>query len=126
MGQHDEGMAYARQALEMAHNLGETELEMTARRIIVGSPSLRGSDLSTAVQSLEQLLARTEERGDLAEAGECCFNLAVASYWMAEIRRSYEVSLHRIALVERYQQPYQLRNVYTWPILLLASQGKWT
>ena len=125
MGQHDEGMAYARQALEMAHNLGETELEMAARRIIVGHPSLRGGDLSTAVQSLEQLLVRIEARDDLAEAGECCFNLAVAYYWMAEIRRSYEVSLHRIALVERFQQPYQLRNVYTWPILLLASQGKW-
>ena len=120
------GMAYARQALEMAHNLGETELEMTARRIIVGSPSLRGSDLSSAVQSLEQLLARTEERGDLAEAGECCFNLAVAYYRMAEIRLSYKVSLHRIALIERCRQPYQLRTAYTWQVLLFASQGKWT
>src|SRR5438270_2709173 len=126
MRQHDEAMAYARQALEMAHHLGETELEMTARRIIVGSPSLRGSDLSSAVQSLEQLLARTEERGDLAEAGECCFNLAVAYYRMAEIRRSYEVSLHRLALIERSRQSYQFRTAYTCPILLLASQGKWT
>jgi predicted ATPase/DNA-binding CsgD family transcriptional regulator len=126
MRQHDESMAYARQALEMAHNLGETELEMTARRIIVGSPSLRGSDLSSAVQSLEQLLASTEERGDLAEAGECCFNLAVAYYRMAEIRLSYKVSLHRIALIERCRQPYQLRTAYTWPVLLFASQGKWT
>jgi len=126
MRQHDEGMAYAQQALEMAHNLGETELETTARRIIVWNSSLRWSDLSSAVQSLEQLLARTEERGDLAEAGECCFNLAVAYYCMAEIRRSYEVSLHRIALIERCRQPYQLRTAYTWPVLLLASQGKWT
>ena len=124
--QHDEGIAYARQALEMARNLGETELEMTARRIIVGSPSLRGNDLASAVQSLEQLLARAEERGDLAGAGECCFNLAVASCWMADIRRSYVVSLHRIALLERCRQPYQLRTAYTWPVLLLASQGKWT
>jgi len=126
MRQHDEGMAYARQALEMAHNLGETELETTARRIIVWNSSLRWGDLSSAVQSLEQLLARTEERGDLAEAGECCFNLAVAYYCMAEIRRSYEVSLHRIALIELCRQPYQLRTAYTWPVLLLASQGKWT
>ncbi len=126
MKRHDEGMAYARRALEMAHHLGETELEMAARRIILGTPSLRGSDLSSAVQSLEQLLARTEERGDLVEAGECCFNLAVAYYRMAEIRRSYEVSLHRIALIERCRQPYQLRTAYTWMVLLLASQGKWT
>ena len=126
MKRHDEGMAYARRALEMAHHLGETELEMAARRIILGNPSLRGSDLSSAVQSLEQLLARTEERGDLVEAGECCFNLAVSYYRMAEIRRSYEVSLHRITLIERCRQPYQLRTAYTWMVLLLASQGKWT
>ncbi len=126
MQQHDEGMAYAQQALEMAHNLGETELEMTARRIILGSPSLRGSDLSSAAQSLEKLLASTEERGDLAEAGECCFNLAVTYYRMAGIRQSYEVSLHRIALIERCRQPYQFRTAYTWQVLLLASQGRWT
>jgi DNA-binding CsgD family transcriptional regulator len=126
MRQHDEGMTYAQQALEMAHNLGETELEMTARRIILGNPSLRGSELPSAVQSLEQLLARTEERGDLEEAGECCLNLAVTYYRMAEIRRSYEVNLHRITLIERSRQPYQLRTAYTWPVLLLASQGKWT
>jgi DNA-binding CsgD family transcriptional regulator len=123
--QYEEGMACARQAVEIAHNLGETELEMKARRIILGSPTLHVSDLSSTVQSLEQLLIRTEEQGDLAEAGECCFNLAVAYYWKAHIRRSYEVSLHRIALIERSRQPYQLRTAYTWPILLLASQGKW-
>ena len=126
MKQYEEGMAYARQALEIAHNLGETELEMKARRIILGSPTLHVSDLSSTVQSLEQLLISTEEQGDLAEAGDCCFNLAVAYYWKADIRRSYEVSLHRIALIERLRQPYQLRTAYTWPILLLASQGKWT
>jgi DNA-binding CsgD family transcriptional regulator/tetratricopeptide (TPR) repeat protein len=125
MKRYDEGMTYAQQALEIAHNLGEMELEMKARRITLGSPSLRVSDLSSAGQSLEQLLARTEERGDLAEAGECCFNLAVVYYWRADIRRSYEVSFHRIALIERSRQPYQLRTAYTWPVLLLASQGKW-
>lgn len=126
MRQPDEGIAYARQAVEMARRLGETELEMMARRVIIGNPSLRGSDLSSALQSLEQLLAHTEERGDLAEAAECCFNLAVAYYRTAEIRRSYEASLHRIALIERCRQSYQFRTAYTWPVLLLASQGKWT
>jgi DNA-binding CsgD family transcriptional regulator/tetratricopeptide (TPR) repeat protein len=126
MKRHDEGMAYARQALGMALNLGETDLETTARSIIVWNSSIRPSGLSSAVQALEQLLARTEERGNLAEAGECCFNLAVAHYCMAEIRRSYEASLHCIALIERCRQPYQLRTAYTWPVLLLASQGKWT
>jgi len=36
------------------------------------------------------------------------------------------VSLHRIALIERCRQSYQFRTAYTWPVLLLASQGKWT
>jgi DNA-binding CsgD family transcriptional regulator len=123
--QYEEGITYARQALEIAHNLGKTELEMKARRIMLSSPSLRASSLSSTVESLEQLLLQTEERGDLVEAGECCFNLAVVYYWMADIRRSYEVSLQRIALIERSRQHYQLRTAYTWPILLLASQGKW-
>ncbi len=126
MGKHDEGLAYAQQALEIAHHLEETELEEIARRIIVGNLSLHGSDLPLAVQALEQMLTHAEERGDLAEAGECCLNLAVGNYWLAEVRRSYWVSLHRITLIERCRQSYQLRTAYTWPILLLASQGKWT
>jgi DNA-binding NarL/FixJ family response regulator len=44
---------------------------------------------------------------------------------MADIRKSYEVSLRRILLVDHSRQPYQQRTAYTWPILLLASQGKW-
>lgn len=126
MGKHDEGLAHAQQALEIAHNLGETELETIARRINVENLSIHGSDLSCAVQFLEILLAQVEERGDLAEAGECCLNLAVSYYWLARVKQSYAVSLHRITLIERLRDPYHLRTAYTWPIVLLASQGKWT
>jgi predicted ATPase/DNA-binding CsgD family transcriptional regulator len=126
IGQRDEGMAYAHQALKTAQNLGETELETMVRRIIVGNLSFQGSDLPTAQQSLEHLLELTEERGDLVEAGECCLNLAIVYFWMAKIRQSYQVCLHRITLIERCRQPYRLRTAYTWLILLLASQGKWT
>lgn len=125
MGKHTEGMAFAQQAMEIAHRLQVTELEEIARRIIVGNLSLHGSELSLAVQALQQMLSHAEEGGDLAEAGECCLNLAVGSYWLAEVRRSYKVSMHRITLIERSKQPYQLRTAYTWPVLLLASQGKW-
>jgi predicted ATPase/DNA-binding CsgD family transcriptional regulator len=125
MGKHDEGMAFAQQAMEIAHRLQVTELEEIARRIIVGNLSLHGGELSLAVQALQQMLSHAEEGGDLAEAGECCLNLAVGTYWLAEVRRSYKVSMHRITLIERSKQPYQLRTAYTWPVLLLASQGKW-
>jgi len=125
MRRQDEGIAYAQQALEMACSLGDLRLETMARRIAAENLSLHGSDLSSAVQFLECMLTQVEERGDLAEAGECCQNLAVASYWMASVRRSHEVSRHRIALLERSRESYQLRTAYTWRVLLLASQGAW-
>lgn len=126
MGKQNEGLAYAQQAQDIARNLGEMALETTARRVAVENLSIHGHDLPVAVQFLETVLARTEERGDLTEASECCLNLAVAYYWLGEVKRSYEVSLHRITLIERSRQLYQLPTAYTWPVVLLASQGKWT
>jgi predicted ATPase/DNA-binding CsgD family transcriptional regulator len=125
MRRQDEGIAYAQQALEMACSLGDPRLEAMARRITTGNLSLHGSDLSSAVQFLECMLTQVEERGDLAEAGECCQNLAVASYWMASVKRSHDVSRRWITLLEHSQEPYQLRIAYTWRVLLLASQGAW-
>jgi len=123
--QQEKGLAYTQQAREMAHRLGETRLETRARRIVAANLSLQGSSLPSAVRSLENALASAEASGDLAEAGECCLNLAMGYYWMAEIRRSHEVSLHRIALLERCPHSDQGRGASTWPVLLLASQGKW-
>ena len=123
--QQDEGLAYTQQAREMAHGLGEVRLETMARRIVAGNLSLQGSELPSAVRSLEDALASAEASGDLAEAGECCLNLAMGYYWLAQVRRSHEVSLHRIALLERCPHSDQGRAASTWPVLLLASQGKW-
>ncbi len=64
MGQQTKGVAFARQALEMAYNLGEVALETIARRIIVGTLLLQGSDLSPTVQVLEEVLVRTQEKGE--------------------------------------------------------------
>lgn len=125
MRRQDEGIAYAQQAVEMACRLGDPRLEAMARRIAAENLSLHGGDLSSAVQFLEYMLTQVEERGDLAEAGECCQNLAVASYWMASVRRSHDVSKHRITLLERSRESYQLRTAYTWRVLLHASQGAW-
>ncbi len=125
MRQHDEGIAYAQQAVEMARSLGDLRLEAMARRITAGNLTLHGSDLPSAVQFLEGMLTQAEARGDPSEAGECCLNLAVASYWMASVRRSLDVGRHRIALLERSREPYQLRTAYTWRVLLFASQGTW-
>src|SRR5713226_9432788 len=105
LGKQAEGIAYAQQALVIAQELGDTDLEARARRMVASNlASLRGDDLGAAVQFVEQMLAQTEASGDLNEAAECCLNLAVASYWMAEIRRSIEASAHNLALVEQCQQ----------------------
>jgi DNA-binding CsgD family transcriptional regulator len=126
MGRQEEGMACAQQALEIAKLLGDTRLEERARRIMAENLSLHGEDLGAAMQFLEQVLAHTEANGDLSEAVECCLNLAVASYWMADLRRSHEVSAQRLALIERCGQPHHLRTTYTWHALLHASQGSWS
>jgi len=125
MGQQDEGLACAQRALEIAQRLGDTRLEERARRIMAENLSLHGEDLGAAVQFLEQVLVHTEARGDLSEAAECCQNLTVASYWMANMRCSYEASTRRLALVERCRQVHHLRTSYTWLALLHASQGRW-
>src|SRR3989440_3183217 len=126
MGQQEEGMACAQRALEMAKLLGDTRLEERARRIMSENLSLHAEDLNAAVQFLEQVLEHTEAHGDLPEAAECCLNLAVASYWMADMRRSHEASAQRLALVERCRQLHHLRTTYTWLALLYASQGRWS
>jgi DNA-binding NarL/FixJ family response regulator len=125
MGQQEEGMAYAQRALVIAKLLGDTRLQERARRIMAENLSLRGEDLAAAVQFLEQVLVHTQTNGDLSEAAECCLNLAVASYWMADMRRSHEASAQCLTLVERCRQLHHLRTTYTWLALLHASQGRW-
>jgi DNA-binding CsgD family transcriptional regulator len=127
LGQQEEGIAYAQQALVLALKLGDLDLETRTRRMVASNlASLRGADLAAAVQFVEQALAQTEASSDLNEAAECCLNLAVGSYWMAETRRSHEASAHRIALAERCRQQHHLRTAYAWQVLLYASQGSWT
>ena len=125
LGQQAEGATYARQALEMARHLGDKSLEAAASRAADGKLFMSGNDISIALQSLKRTLALAEESDDPSEAAECCANLAGVHYWKAEIRLSYQVSLRRIKFIERSQQPYQLRNAYSWLALLFAAQGEW-
>jgi DNA-binding CsgD family transcriptional regulator len=127
LGQQEEGTVYAQQALELAQALGDVDLETRIQRIVASNlAALRSNDLCPALQFVEQVLTQMESNGDLAEAAECCFNLAVAHYWMAAITRSHASSARRLALAERCQQPHHLRTAYSWQVLLFASQGQWT
>ena len=93
LGKQAEGSASAQQALAIAHELGDTDLEARARRMVASNlASLCGEDLGAAVQFVEQVLAQTEASGDLNEAAEYCLNVSVGSYWMGEIRRSLEAN----------------------------------
>ena len=125
IGQQAEGAAYAQQALEMARQLGDKSLEAAANRAVAGRFFLSGYEIALALQSLKRALVLAEESDDPFEAAKCCFYLAGAYYWKAEIRHSYQVSMRGVAFIERSHQPYQLRITYSWLALLLASQGKW-
>jgi DNA-binding CsgD family transcriptional regulator len=125
LGQQAEGATYARQALEMARHLGDKSLEAAASRAADGKLFMSGNDISIVLQSLRRTLALAEESDDPSEAAECCSNLAGVHYWKSEMRLSYQVSLRRIKFIELSQQPYQLRNAYSWLALLSASQGEW-
>ncbi|GAC1368118.1 MAG: hypothetical protein NVSMB44_34320 [Ktedonobacteraceae bacterium] len=126
MGQQQLGMTYAQQALSMAQQLGDLRLEAIARRVAIGDLSLHGEDLAAAVQFLAQALPQVEQSGDLVEVGEFYLYLSGALYWLGEICRSYTVGVQRVRLLERSQQPYQLRTAYTWLVLLFSMQGKWS
>jgi len=125
LGQQAEGGAYAQQALEMARRLGDKSLEAAASRAASGRLYVPARDIPLAVQSMEQALALFEASDDPSEAAECCLYLEGAYYWMAEVRRSHEMSLRRIEFIERCRYPYQLRNAYSWSAFLLCSQGEW-
>jgi DNA-binding CsgD family transcriptional regulator/predicted ATPase len=125
MDHHIEGMTYAQRALEMALRLGDSSLEAAANRAVAGKLYAPGNDMTFASHSLERALELAEAGDDSSEAAECCFSLARAYYWLAEIERSQAVSTRMVEFIERSQQPYQLRNALPWLALLHASQGEW-
>jgi DNA-binding NarL/FixJ family response regulator len=126
LGHQDEGIAYAEQAHEMALGLGEMGLATAVKRIVAGNLFIQGSELSFKIQSLEDVLVHAEAHGDLAEAAACCLNLAMGYFFTAQVRRSYEVSLHRIMLLEGCRYSSHAETTPSWLVLLLASQGKWS
>jgi predicted ATPase/DNA-binding CsgD family transcriptional regulator len=126
MGEQAKGSAYAQLAMEMARRLEDRRLEASVIRAVVGKLNLFGNDIPGAILSMEQALAIVEADDDPSEAAKCCLYLAGAYYFMGEIKRSYEVISRCIEYIERFRQPYQLRNTYSWLALLHSSQGAWT
>jgi len=125
LGLQAQGASYAQQALEMAQALGDAQLEAVAKRTVASNLCMPVGDLASAMTYLEDALRLAETGDDCLEAAECCLYLATPSYWLADIRRSREMSRRQIAYAEHCRQSYSLRTAYPWLVLLSASQGEW-
>lgn len=122
LGQQNDGIAYGRQALELANHLGDARLQALAHRT-VGNLLMRSNALPEAVALLEQALAWAEALDDPAEAAECCACLTLAYFWSGHVLRSQEITHKRLELAQRCQDPYQTRHVYPWLAALAMTQG---
>ncbi|MBU1752112.1 MAG: AAA family ATPase [Chloroflexi bacterium] len=126
LGCQGEALAHGRRALELAHQLGDERLAAAASRAL-GFLLVRENDLAAGLPLLERALDAhaASLHGDLAEAAECCANLAQAYCWSARFEQSRQVSLRREELARRGQHPYHLGYVYTWLAFLHAARGNW-
>lgn len=124
LSRYAEGLAHARQALEMARQLGDTRLEATAGRTM-GNLLTRGADLKAGIPLLERSLNLAMAADDPVEASECCACLANAYYWSGDPRRSIDVSQRRLDFAQRTKDLYQLRHVYSWLAAMYYFTGRW-
>ena len=122
LGLHTEGMAYGRQALELASQLGEGRLEAMANRV-VGNLLVRGNELSQGIALLERALTLALAADDAAEATECCACLTMAYFWSGRMHQMAQSLLRRTELAHRCQEPYQLRHLYLWQTACTACLG---
>src|SRR5258708_19418522 len=97
----------------MARRLGIGFLEAAGTWAIDGTLFTPGKDISNALQAAEQALELAEDIDYPSKASEWCLYLAEAYYCTSEIGRSFEMSLRRMQLIERYRHPYHLRNAFT-------------
>ncbi|HZU14737.1 MAG TPA: AAA family ATPase [Chloroflexota bacterium] len=124
LGRQQEGVVRARQALEMARQLGEKQLEGAAARA-AGNLQVRGNRMADGMDLLRDALVLARTTDDPAEAAECCACLANASYWCADLEGSRAYTVLREECARRCQQPYELRHIHSWLAFLAATQGDW-
>jgi len=125
MGQQAEGLAYAQQAMEMAHLLEDKSLEVAANRVIAVNFCVFGNDVPTALQLFERTLVLTEASDDFCQEAFYRPYLMIVHFCIAEIRRSHKVNLRGIEFIKHSEQQSQLPYAYSWRALLFASQGGW-
>ncbi len=124
LGRQNEAFGYGRQALDLARRLRDNHLQAAASRA-VGFSLVRDNDLPAGLELLQEAVALADRTDDLFEAAECCACLSQAYCWSAQFDLSRQVSLHRLEIAQRSQQPYHLCYVHTWLAFLRAAQGDW-
>jgi tetratricopeptide (TPR) repeat protein len=92
----------------------------------MGNVQARSNDLVAGRAALERALVLAQERDDPVLAAEASAYLANVCAWMGEFERSRAVSLMRVDLARRTQDPFELRDVYEWLGLNDLLQGRWT
>lgn len=125
LGEQDAGATYIQQAREMADRLGDNLLQAAVSRVVARKDFVPVNNLLLTVQSMERAMVIIEAQDDACEAAECSLYLASLYYWMAEIKRSHEISLRWLEFNARCRQQCQSRDVFAWLALLHASQGRW-
>jgi DNA-binding CsgD family transcriptional regulator len=120
--QHEAGLAYARQALALAKQLGDERAVASASRAL-GNLLVRANDLPAGIEMIEGALAQAVAGDDPAEAAECCACLCMASEWHGDYRRGVEYAHQEIAFARRCHATYRLRHVYSHLTVFYAFGG---
>ncbi|HEV8191738.1 MAG TPA: AAA family ATPase [Ktedonobacterales bacterium] len=120
--QHEAGLAYARQALALAKQLGDEHLMASASRAL-GNLLVRANDLLAGIEMIEHALAQAVANDDPAEAAECCACLRMARAWHGDYRGAIEYAHEEIAFARRCHSTYRLRHVYSHLTVLYAFGG---
>lgn len=123
LGRQSEGIAYGERALDLAHRLGDKQLEAMANRT-VGNLLMRENRLEEAIPLLERALSLAKTVDDPAEASECCACLILAYAWSGHLRQVQDITREQLEFAKLSHEPYQARHVYSWLALGAALQGK--
>lgn len=121
-----EGNTCAERLLALAHCLAEDHAKTVTYPVMSESAPWCSGVVTSRLRSLERVLTLIETSEHSAETTECWLYLAVVYFLGAEIKRSYEVTLHWARCNKHSQQSNQLSAAYAWLSSLHVSQGAWT
>jgi tetratricopeptide (TPR) repeat protein len=124
MGKFSDGIGHAERSLELAQSLGNGLLEARARKSL-GNLLVLVNDVLTGMQALERALELATAADDPAEAADCCFRLAYATWKTAQLRRCRKVSQAWMDFASRCRNQFQLLGSQDWLASVAVAEGNW-